>query len=134
MWKSKKFIIIAVVVGVLLVATVATVALAQTTPTPGAPKTLSARVAAILNIDQATVDAAFATAKSDMANEALDARLKALVASGKMTQAQADQYKGWWEKRPAGVPGIGMGGRTFGRGMGGMCIPAPLPRQTDPVQ
>jgi hypothetical protein len=137
MWKSKKFIIIAVVVGVLLVGTVAAVALAQTNTTPTAPKSLAARVAAILNIDQTKVDAAFAQAKTDMASEALDARLKALVASGKMTQAQADQYKNWWQSRPQGIPGIGKVG-PMGRlgmgGMGGMRWARPLPSPTAPVQ
>ncbi len=135
MWRSKKFIIIAIVVGVLLVGTVATVALAQSNPdTPAAAKTLSARVAAILGIDQAKVDAAFAQAKSDAENEALDARLKAAVAAGKMTQAEADQYKTWWQSRPQNVPGLGMGGRICKPGIGGMRWFGPLPRAAAPVQ
>jgi hypothetical protein len=143
MWRKKKFIVIAAIVGVLLVGTVTAVALAQANPTtpttPTAPKTMAARIAAILNIDQAKVDAAFAKANADIANEALDARLKALVASGKMTQAQADQYRTWWQSRPQNVPGPGMmvpgmGGRMGGRGMGGMRWPGPLPKLPAPVQ
>ena len=106
MWKTKRFIIIAAVVGVVLVGTVAGVALAQagndgTTTTPG--KTLIARVAAILGIDQQTVEDAVKQAKQDMQNEALDARLQAMVDSGKITAEQAQEYKDWWQARPQDV-------------------------------
>jgi hypothetical protein len=136
MRKSKKSIVIAVIVGVLLVGTVASVALAQTdSPVTAAGKTLTARVAAILGIDQQKVDDAFTKAKSDMANEALDSQLNALVDSGKMTQQQADQYKGWWQSRPQNVPGIGPGGRMGGHGfMGGLRWPGNLPDKVAPVQ
>jgi multidrug efflux pump subunit AcrA (membrane-fusion protein) len=134
MWRNRKFMVVAIIVGVMLVGTVATVALAQTSPTtPTGAKTLSARVAAILGIDQSKVDAAFAKAKTDIENEALDARLKAAVDSGRMSQAQADQYRSWWQSRPQGVPGPGMGGRMGRGGIGGMCWPGPAPRQVAPV-
>ncbi len=129
MWKSKKFIIIAVIVGVLLVGGIgAGVAFAQTkTPTPVSPdKTLIGRVATILGIDQAKVQAAFDQARKDMANDALDARLKSLVAQGKITQQQADQYKSWWQSRPnINLPGSGAI-PGFGR-RGGFRLPKGAP-------
>ena len=136
MWKSKRFIIIAVIVALVLVGTVAGVALAQTsdgsTPTPA--KTFAARVAAILGIDQQKVEDAFAKAKSDMSDEALTARLDALVKSGKITQQQADQYESWWQSRPQGVvPGPGarglFGGRHLRGGVWPRLQPPPTPAQ-----
>jgi hypothetical protein len=122
MWKSKKFIIVAAIIGVVLVGALAGVALAQTNSdgsptTPG--KTLIARVATILGLDQQKVEDAFKQAKQDMENEALNARLKAMVDSGKITQKQADDYENWWQSRPQDVmPGLGP--RVFGRGGFGM--------------
>ncbi len=136
MWKSKRFIIVAVIVALVLVGTVAGVALAQTGggSTPTSAKTFAARVAAILGIDQQKVEDAFAKAKSDMSDEALTAKLDALVKSGKMTQQQADQYKSWWQSRPQGVlPGFGgkgpLGERHFRGGAWPRLQPAPTPTQ-----
>ncbi|MBI2831027.1 MAG: hypothetical protein HYX79_02085 [Chloroflexi bacterium] len=101
MWRSKKFIIVAVVAAVLLVASVGGIALAQTgTASAGTGKTLLARVATILGIDQQKVEDAFSQAQREMREEALDNYLKGLVASGKITQEQADQYKKWSQSRP----------------------------------
>lgn len=138
MWKTKRFIIIAAVVGVVLVGTVAGVALAQagndgTTTTPG--KTLIARVAAILGIDQQTVEDAVKQAKQDMQNEALDARLQAMVDSGKITAEQAQEYKDWWQARPQDVlPNVlpNMRRGFFGREKMGMGWRQPTPSQTSP--
>lgn len=114
MGRRKKFIILAVVLSVVLVGTVAGVALAQTsdTNTQTSQKTLLARVATILGIDQKKVEDAFAQARREMANEALDSRLKALVEEGKLTQQQADQYKSWWQAKPD-LPLLD--GKGFGR-------------------
>ena len=64
------------------------------------PKTLLARVAAILGIEQQKVEDAFAQAQSEMQDEALDNHLKNLVDQGKITQEQADQYKAWVKSKP----------------------------------
>ena len=106
MWRSKKFIIVAVVAAiVLLVGSIGGVAFAQTGSTSdGSGKTLLARVAAILGIDQKKVEDAFAQAQREMREEALDNYLKGLVTEGKITQEQADQYKKWWQSRPDITP------------------------------
>ncbi len=102
MWKSKKFILIGVLIALVVVGCTAGIALAQTgstdNTTPG--KTLLARVATILGIDQQKVENAFTKAQSEMQQEALDAYLKKLVDEGKITKEQADQYKKWWQARP----------------------------------
>lgn len=101
MWKSKKFILIAVVVAVVLVGSISGVVLAQTGSTDNTSgKTLLGRVATILGIDQQTVESAFAKAQRDMRDEALSNYLQKLVDQGKITKEQADQYQNWWQARP----------------------------------
>jgi len=106
MWRRKRFIIVALLATVLLVGSIGGVALAQTGSTDNTTsgKTLSARVAAILGIDQQTVEDAFAQAKSEMQAEALDSCLQKLVDAGKITQEQADQYKAWCQAKPDMAP------------------------------
>ncbi|MFC2011327.1 hypothetical protein ACFLUR_03450 [Chloroflexota bacterium] len=107
MWRRKKLIIVAVLAAtILLVVGMGTVAFAETESTDDAisGKTLSARVAAILGIDQQTVEDAFAQAKSDMQAEALDSRLQKLVDGGEITQEQADQYQAWYQAKPDMAP------------------------------
>jgi hypothetical protein len=114
MWRSKKFIIIAVLAAtVVLVGSTAGVVLAragsggdsqtgvtQASDNASQSKTLLARVAAILGIDQQKVENAFVQARTEMRDEALDNYLNNLVAQGKITQEQADQYKTWMKSRP----------------------------------
>jgi myosin heavy subunit len=101
MWRSKKFIIIvSVVAAIVLVGSLTGVALAQTGSAGSSGKTLLARVAEILGIDQQKVEDAVAQAQSEMQNEALDNYLKNLVDKGTITQAQADQYKAWIQSKP----------------------------------
>jgi hypothetical protein len=126
MWKNKKFLVISAIVAVVLIIGIAGVALAQTNDssiTQG--KSFAARVAVILGIDQQKVEDAFTQAQKDVINEAMDARLKALVDSGKITQEQADQYQQWWQSRPNDIlPGAGQGTGIGRSGFGmGWCLP-----------
>jgi len=102
MWRRKKLVIVAVVVAVVvLVGSIGGIALAQTeNGDTTQPKTLLARVAEILGIDQQTVEDAFTQARTEMRDEALDNYLNNLVDEGKITQEQADQYKTWWQSKP----------------------------------
>ncbi|MFC1987338.1 hypothetical protein ACFLVH_02195 [Chloroflexota bacterium] len=99
MWRRKKSILIGALVAVIVVASIGGIALAQTED-DSQPKTLIARVAEILGIDQQRVEDAFAQARTEMREEAMDNYLNNLVAEGKMTQDQADQYKTWCQSRP----------------------------------
>ena len=101
MWKSKKTIIIAVVVGLLLVGSITGVAFAQTGGTNTAPgATLLSKVAQKLGIDQQKLENAFTEARKEMQEE----RLQALVTQGKITQEQLNQYKQWMQSRPDTKP------------------------------
>lgn len=130
MWKTKKFIVIAVIVAVLLAGGIAGIALAKSNsgssvnaPTSQATSdngTLMARVAQILGIDQSTLQNAFDQAQKDMASQAMQNRLNSLVQQGKITQDQANQYEQWYQSRPdINVPGLGPNGAgrpgRFGR-------------------
>ncbi len=64
------------------------------------------RAAQILGIDKQKLIDAFKQAGSEVSKENMDARLARWVADGKLTQAQADQYKAWLAARPTGVPAI----------------------------
>jgi hypothetical protein len=136
MGSKKKWIIIGILAAVVILAIGliggAAYAASGTTTTDTAGKTLAARVATILGLDQSRVDAAFTQAQKDMQTEALDNQLKSLVSAGKITQAQADQYKAWVQSRPslpagAGLEGdMGMHGGAHGMpGPGGNPPPSP---------
>ncbi len=121
---KKKVILIALLAAVVLAVSIGGVVLAQEATTTSSGNTLLARVAAILGIDQQKVEDAFNQARREQQSEALTNRLKALVEAGKITQAQADQYKAWAESRPDVPIAPGFGGRGgFGgmRGFGGGC-------------
>jgi len=101
MGRRKKLVIIGVLVAVLLAGSIGGVALAQTENGDDTqPKTLMARVADILGIEQQTLEDAFTQARTEMQNEALDNYLDELVNEGTMTKEQADQYKTWWQSKP----------------------------------
>ncbi|MDD5082389.1 MAG: hypothetical protein PHU08_03350 [Dehalococcoidales bacterium] len=118
MWKSKKAIIIAVLVALVLVGSIGGIVYAQTgSASEESGNTLLARVASILGIEQKRVEDAFAQAQREMRDVALDNYLKGLVENGKITQEQADQHKTWWQARPE-TPLL----ERFGR-FGGHCFP-----------
>lgn len=110
---KKKFIVTGVLATVLLVGSIGGVALAQVGKVADSPsrilltsdnasqtKTLLARVAEKLGISQQELEDAFAQARSEMRDEALDRYLQKLIDEGKITQEQADQYKAWLQARP----------------------------------
>ena len=100
MWRRKKFIVTVLLVAMVLVGSTVGVVLAADNGNDSQPKTLLARVAEILGIDQQKVEDAFAQAKSEMQTEALRNRLQNLVDQGKITQGEADQYLEWQQARP----------------------------------
>ena len=103
---KKRFVLITMLLALLVGAAIAVPALAQTptqtlTPTPPPPpQTLMARVAAILGITEQKLNDAFAQARRETSDEAIDRMLQKAVEKGRITQAQADQYKAWWKARP----------------------------------
>ena len=129
MWRKKKLIAIAVLAAVMLAGTIGGVALAADNGDDSEPE---AKYEALLNrvceiyqekagvtIDQEALKNAFAQAQSETQNEALETWLQSLVEQEKITQAQADDYLGWWQVRPDVPAEFGFGGRGGFRGMGG---------------
>ena len=62
---------------------------------------IMARVAELLDIEQATLEAAFATALDEQANTKFEERMAALVSDETLTQEQADAANAWFDERPA---------------------------------
>ena len=129
MWRSKKFLLLALLVPAVLVGSMGGVALAQTdsandTQPEARHEALLDRVAAIYEentgvaIDPEALKEAFAQANSEMRAEALENRLQGLVDEGTITQEEAGQYLDWWQSKPD-VP-VGFGSRGPG-GFRGMC-------------
>ena len=96
MWRSKKFIVAAVLATVLVVGSIGGIALAQENGDDSQTKTLLARVAEKLGVELEVLKGYFAEARSEMRDEAI----QKLADEGKITQEQADQYKAWLKSRP----------------------------------
>jgi len=111
MWRSKKFIAIAVVVAVVLVGSIGGIVSAQSDNGDDSP--LGAQRGALLDrvceiyeentgvaINQQELKDAFAQTQSEMRDEALDRHLQKLVEQGKMSQDEANQYQEWRQAKP----------------------------------
>ena len=118
MSRNKKFIIVGALAAVVLAGSIGGVALARAgsySPIKASanqdvsgnatqPKTLLARVAEILGIDQSKLESAVKQAKGEQQLQALKNRLQKLVDAGKITQAQADAYLKWYQSKPDLAP------------------------------
>ena len=113
MWRSKKFIIVAVLTVLVLGTTLGGVAIAQaddentnTTETANASSFLE-KVAEIYQantgvaIDPEALQQAITEARQALRDEALNNYLDELVADGTITQAQADEFKAWLDAKPS---------------------------------
>jgi len=134
MKRSRKFVLVAVLATLALVGSISGVVLAQNgddSQANAAKQALLDRVCEIyqqntgVTIDQQALKDAFAQARSEKLQEALDSRLQYLVDEGKITQDEADQYKEWWQSRPDVPVGLAFGGHGGPRGWGGLCAPPP---------
>lgn len=104
MWKSKKFIVIAALIAVVLVAGTAGMVLAQDgNKGPGPRQALLEKVAQILGIPQQKLEDAFKQANEEarvQREAAFQERLQNLVTEGKLTQKQVDDFKAWQKAKP----------------------------------
>ena len=64
------------------------------------------KVAAKLNIDKATLEAAFKSVMQEEQQSRTDNMFAAWVKDSKLSQPDADAYKAWLAAKPAGVPGF----------------------------
>ena len=135
MWRSKKFIITAIITVVALAAILGGYAVANaddqnTNPAPNAFSSLLDKVASIYQqntgkaIDPQELSKAFTQAQQSLRTDALDKYLNDLVTKGKITQDQADQYKAWMKANPdfpigPGFKGMPGGFSRFGGKFGG---------------
>ena len=130
MWRSKKFILIALLATVVLVGSTSGIVLAADNGGGSQPEAkygaLLERVCEIyqektgVTIDQEALKDAFAQAQSEMHTEAMGTWLESLVEEGKITQKQADDYLEWQKAMPEDMPfKFGFGGRGRFRGMRG---------------
>ena len=111
MLKSKRFVIVSILVAVVLVAGVAltgNAVFAQDGPDgQGRKGALVTRVAEILGIDQQTIEDAFKQAQSELRQERMENWLQKLIDEGEITQEQADDFTAWLEDKPADMPSVG---------------------------
>ena len=110
----KRWIIVSVVMAALAIAITGGAIMAQDEDEDGS-KSFAGRVAEILGLEEDTVGDAMKQAKEDMRDEAVKAKLDALVEDGKMTQEDADAYLEWLESRPD----VDFGGGPQKHGWGG---------------
>ena len=126
MWKSKKVILTGLLAVALLVGSTVGIAFAQ--DETGDENTFEARNGALMDrvcqiyeentgvvLDQEQLRNAFAEARGELAGEALQNRLQAMVDEGTITQEEADEYIDWLQAKPDTVM-PGPGGRGFGPG------------------
>jgi hypothetical protein len=106
--KNRKKLLIGVLVAAMALTGVLIGTVSADNEDNGNPRgTLMARVAEILGIDQADVEAAFAQATEEMQAErqqqmeaAREARIQALIDEGVLTQEQVDEMEAWLAARP----------------------------------
>jgi hypothetical protein len=111
MWRSKKFIVAVVLVGVILVGSIGRMAVLANDS--GDDSQAETRCGALLDrvceiyeeqtgvaIDQEILKDAFVQAWDEMKSEALQNYLDKLVEEGVITQEEADEYLEWWQAKP----------------------------------
>jgi len=115
MWKSKKFILLAVLAAVILVGSIAGVVYAQDDEEEDvSPRAvLLEKIADKLGIDVQQLEDAFNEAVAEMRDEAQVRWLEKAVEEGLITAEEAQEYSEWWTARPDVQFGLG------DRGVGG---------------
>ena len=103
---SKRWIVVPVIFGLLALGITTGAVLAQGGGDDGdsTSKSLASRVADILGLDEASVQAALQQAVTEARQERWQDRLDRMVDQGVITQEQADEYLQWLESKPEGIP------------------------------
>ena len=126
----RRWIVVSVLAAVLSVGAIMGTALAQTEDSAGDSSSVSRFVEVLadkLDIDEEELQTAidetreelreeFEAAAEAAAEAKLIEKLDEMVAAGKLTQEQADEYLSWYRDRPDGVKGFGA---ARGRGFSG---------------
>jgi len=109
MSKKVKIILSVLLAVVVLTAGVVSVAMAQTPPQPQAEGNgLLARVAEILggNVTEQGLIDAFKQANLQIRNEAIEKALDKAVSDNRVSSAEAEQIRQWWQGRPAALDSL----------------------------
>jgi hypothetical protein len=111
MSKKVKIILSVLLAVIVLTAGVASVAMAQTstpTPTQAEGKGLLARVAEILgdNVTEQRLIDAFKQANLEIRSEAIEKGLDKAVSDNRVSSAEAEQIRQWWQQRPAALDSL----------------------------
>lgn len=101
-----KIVLTTLLLAITLATSLPIVALAQESVAPPRQAALEARVAEILGVDQQKLEDALKQAQGELPKETPEARLQELVASGTLTQQQADEIKAWQDSKPADIPNV----------------------------
>ena len=114
----KRKITLGVTAGLLGAFTLVVAAFAQEGPVDSEnPRdSIKDRVAEILGIDQDALDTAISTAREEHREASQDERLAALVETGTITQAQADEIDAWEDAQPEVMDDLMKLGRGHGTG------------------
>ena len=142
MWRTKRFMLIALIATVVLAGSIGGIALAQNDEDEEEEEqveTIFDKVADILIRDGVIITSdqlkdAFTEVTNNMRKEAMEKFMDKLVEEDVITQGEADEYLEWWEAKPDISFGNGFkgrfrfgGGGMFGmhkmRGFGGHCMP-----------
>jgi len=73
------------------------------------------KVADILGLDEEQVADAFKQARQEMREERQEQRLQNAIDEGLITEAEANQIRGWWDSRPEAMQQLGPQGRQHMR-------------------
>ena len=111
MWKSKKVVLMTLLVIAVLAGSTAGIAFAQ--DETGEENQCEARYGEMMDrvceiyetntgvsLDAEQLKEAFAQARRAMFMEAMESRLQSLVDEGTITQGEADEYLEWWQAKP----------------------------------
>ena len=116
----KRWIMVLAITGVMAALITGGAVLAQGSETDGttASQNFAARVATILGLEEAPVQAALQQVRGEIRDERFQMRLDRMVEKGRLTQEQADELKKWYDARPDGLAGalVGPRHRSFGFG------------------
>ena len=74
----------------------------------GDPDALMARVAELLGVEPAALEAAFVTAMDEQSETVFDAYIDGLVTDGVLTADQGNEARTWFQSRPAGAGALGL--------------------------
>ena len=109
----KRWIAVLAITGVMAALITGGAVFAQVSDTNGgtASQSFAARVATILGLEEAPVQAALQQVRGEIRDERIQMRLDRMVEKGRLTQEQADELKKWYDARPDGLAGALVGPR-----------------------